>query len=35
MKLKLPYAFVELKRDEPCDVDIIAAISVHQATFCR
>ena len=35
MKLKLPYAFVELKRDEPCDVDIIAAISVYQATFCR
>ncbi|MEE8680989.1 MAG: helix-turn-helix domain-containing protein [Olsenella sp.] len=38
-KLKLTYALVdqivELKRDGLCDADIIAAIGMHQATFCR
>lgn len=38
-KLKLTYALmeqvVELKRDDLCDTDIIAAIGVRQATFYR
>lgn len=38
-KLKLTYALidqiVELTCDGPCDADIIAAIGMHQATFCR